>query len=173
MSLFLVLWHGQRGRLSGVVELYYPICKLRCPCFLCPPKKQYFSMKKYIINHFHIQGNYIVGSRIDIRPHAEQSPQHGPHPEPYPDTVEDIAPVETSFFCTTRFTPDIIEKNIRQAIELASSKADACRRLMALETQGYIVLSNVGDERKAELINPFAMPKYTLTGQDFRQARNR
>ena len=44
---------------------------------------------------------------------------------------------------------------------------------MALETQGYIVLSNVGDERKAELINPFAMPKYTLTGQDFRQARNR
>ena len=72
-----------------------------------------------------------------------------------------------------RFTTDIIEKNIRQAIELATSKADACRRIMALEPLGYLVLSNVTDERKAELINPFAMPKFTLSGQDFRQARNR
>ena len=130
-------------------------------------------MKKYIINHFHIQGNYIVGSRIDIRPYADQGVRPDPYQEPHPTTVEDISPVETSFFCTTRFTPDIIEKNIRQAISLASSKADACRRVMALEPLGYVVLSNVTDERKAELINPFAMPKYTLTGQDFRQARNR
>ena len=43
---------------------------------------------------------------------------------------------------------------------------------MALEPLGYVVLSNVTDERKAELINPFAMPKYTLTGEDFRKARN-
>ena len=87
--------------------------------------------------------------------------------------AEDITPVDTSFFCTTRFTSDVIEKNLRQAITLASSKADACRRVMALEPLGYVVLSNVTDERKAELVNPFAMPKYTLTGQDFRQARNR
>ncbi len=87
--------------------------------------------------------------------------------------TEDITPVDTSFFCTTRFTSDVIEKNLRQAITLASSKADACRRVMALEPLGYVVLSNVTDERKAELVNPFAMPKYTLTGQDFRQARNR
>lgn len=88
------------------------------------------------------------------------------------ERVEDIQAVDTSFFCTRQFTPDIIEKNIRQAIELASSKADACRRIMALETQGYVLLSNVKDERKAELINPFAMPKFTLTGEDFRKARN-
>ena len=87
--------------------------------------------------------------------------------------VEDVTPVDTSFFCTQQFTSDIIEKNLRNAIESASSKADACRRIMALEPLGYVLLSNVTDERKAELVNPFAMPKYRLTGQDFRQARNR
>jgi len=95
------------------------------------------------------------------------------HMERKEQPAEDIQPIDTSFFCTDRFTPDIIEKNIRQAVELASSKADACRRLMALETQGYLVLSNVKDERKAELVNPFVMPKYTLTGEDFKKARNR
>ena len=86
--------------------------------------------------------------------------------------AEDITPVDTSFFCTTRFTSDVIEKNLRQAITLASSKADACRRIMALEPLGYVLLSNVTDERKAELVNPFAMPKYRLTGEDFKKARN-
>ena len=87
--------------------------------------------------------------------------------------AEDITPVDTSFFCTTRFTSDIIEKNLRQAIESASSKADACRRVMDLEPLGYVVLSNVTDERKAELINPFASPKFILCGDDFTKARNR
>lgn len=86
---------------------------------------------------------------------------------------EDITPVDTSFFCTTRFTSNIIEKNLRQAIESASSKADACRRIMALDTQGYILISNVGDDCKAKLINPFAAPKFTFCGDDFTKARNR
>jgi len=86
---------------------------------------------------------------------------------------EDIEQVNTSFFCTERFTADIIEKNIRQAINLASSKADACRRIMALETCGYILLSNVNDARKAELINPFAAPKYIFTEDDFSNARRK
>lgn len=124
-------------------------------------------MKQYIIYHFHIHGNYIVGSHIDHR-----SSNSTPHPEAEQVTAEDIEPTDTSFFCTQRFTPDIIEKNLRQAIHLASSKADACRRVMALEPLGYVVLSNVTDERKAELINPFARPKYTLTGEDFKKARN-
>ena len=79
---------------------------------------------------------------------------------------------DTSFF-TSRFPEDTVRKNIREAIDFASSKADACRRIMALETQGYIILSNVGDDRKAELINPYAQPKFTLTGEDFKKARNR
>ena len=87
--------------------------------------------------------------------------------------TEEVQPIDTSFFCSERFTPESIEKNLREAIAQASSKADACRRVMALEPQGYILLSNVKDDRKAELINPFAVPKFTLTGQDFRQARNR
>lgn len=87
------------------------------------------------------------------------------------EPIEDIHPVDTSFFCTDRFTPDIIEKNLRQAIESASSKADACRRILALETQGYILLSKEKDERKAQLINPFAMSRFTLHGDDFRKAR--
>lgn len=84
----------------------------------------------------------------------------------------DIDPINTSFFYTERFTSDIIEKNLRQAINIACSKADACRRIMALETCGYIVLSNVNDARKAELVNPFAAPKYVFTGDDFKKARN-
>lgn len=86
--------------------------------------------------------------------------------------AEDITPVDTSFFCTQHFSEDIIEKNLRQAIQLANSKADACRRIMALEPLGYLLLSNVTDERKAELINPFAAPKYIFKGEDFRKARN-
>ena len=92
--------------------------------------------------------------------------------QPQNEHAVDVQPIDTSFFCDKRFAQDVIEKNIRQAIDMASSKADACRRLMALETQGYIMLSNVKDERKAELINPFAAPKFTLNGEDFRKARN-
>ena len=87
--------------------------------------------------------------------------------------TEDVTPVDTSFFCTNRFSSDIIEKNLRTAIESASSKADACRRIMALDTQGYILISNVGDDCKAKLINPFAAPKFTFCGDDFTKARNR
>lgn len=86
--------------------------------------------------------------------------------------AEDVRPIDTSFFCTQQYTEDIIEKNLRQAISLASSKADACRRIMALEPLGYVTLSNVTDERKAELVNPFAMPRFRLSGEDFRKARN-
>jgi len=101
-----------------------------------------------------------------VRAFMNDSQPQTPKPEP-----EDIEPVDTSFFCTDRYTPDIIEKNIHQAINLASSKADACRRILALETYGYIILSNVNDARKAELINPFAAPKYVFTEDDFINAR--
>ena len=131
-------------------------------------------MKRYVINHFHIHGNYIVGDYIDIHDNPSASfyqRQHTPLEAPN-TSFEDIVPVDTSFFCTNQFSEDIIEKNLRQAISLANSKADACRRIMALEPLGYLTLSNVTDERKAELVNPFAMPRYTLTGEDFKKARN-
>jgi hypothetical protein len=128
-----------------------------------------------VIYYFHFDGNYYAGDHIDIHDNSSVNFYQGRH---FPETatnetcVEDVTPVDTSFFCTQQFTEDIIEKNLRQAIESASSKADACRRIMALEPLGYVLLSNVTDERKAELVNPFAMPKYRLTGEDFKKARN-
>ncbi|MBQ2001879.1 MAG: hypothetical protein II240_01100 [Bacteroidaceae bacterium] len=128
-----------------------------------------------VIYYFHFDGNYYAGDHIDIHDNSSINFYQGRH---FPETatnetcVEDVTPVDTSFFCTQQFTEDIIEKNLRQAIESASSKADACRRIMALEPLGYVLLSNVTDERKAELVNPFAMPKYRLTGEDFKKARN-
>ena len=127
-------------------------------------------MSNIIINHFHISGDYY-----DI--HDNPSVIIG-NEQPVPfsnsnDIIEDVSPIDTSFFCTNRFTSDIIEKNLRHAIESASSKADACRRIMALDTQGYILISNVGDDCKAKLINPFAAPKFTFCGDDFTKARNR
>jgi len=129
-----------------------------------------------VIYYFHFDGNYYAGDHIDIHDNTSVNFYQGENTKEtstHESCVEDVTPVDTSFFCTQQFTEDIIEKNLRQAISLASSKADACRRIMALEPLGYVVLSNVTDERKAELVNPFAMPKYRLTGQDFRQARNR
>lgn len=128
-----------------------------------------------VIYYFHFDGNYYAGDHIDIHDNSSVNFYQGRH---FLETatnetcVEDVTPVDTSFFCTQQFTEDIIEKNLRQAIESASSKADACRRIMALEPLGYVLLSNVTDERKAELVNPFAMPKYRLTGEDFKKARN-
>ena len=131
-------------------------------------------MKRFFINHLHVHGDYIAGDYIDIHDNSNASFYVGQQSAVLTRSVsaEDVVEVDTSFFCTNQFAVDIIEKNLRQAIGLASSKADACRRVMALEPLGYVILSNVTDERKAELVNPFAMPKYTLTGEDFKKARN-
>ena len=125
------------------------------------------------VNNQYNQYNAPVYNGCTFNTTNNYAPQ--PTPEMHqqqPSQPEDIEPVNTSFFCTDKFSADIIEKNLQQAINLAGSKADACRRIMALETYGYIVLSNVNDARKAELINPFATPKYVFTGEDFKKARN-
>ena len=158
----------------SVISLPTWLLSPRCPCFLCPLSHPFNPMRPIIFQvHFH--GNYYAGDHIDIHDNPYCTFYQG---QPFTtntcrsDAFVDISPIDTSFFCTHQFTSDIIEKNLRQAIDLASSKADACRRVMALEPLGYIVLSNVTDERKAELVNPFAMPKYKLTGEDFKKARN-
>jgi hypothetical protein len=131
-------------------------------------------MKRLFINHLHVHGDYIAGDYYDIHDNPNASFNVGQQSAVLTPcaAAEDVAEVDTSFFCTQQFAVDIIEKNLRQAIELASSKADACRRVMALEPLGYVVLSNVTDERKAELVNPFAIPRFRLSGEDFRKARN-
>ena len=127
-------------------------------------------MKRFFINHLHVHGDYI-----DIHDNPNATFHVGQPSAVFTPraSVEEILEVDTSFFCTQQFSEDIIEKNLRQAISLASSKADACRRIMALEPLGYVTLSNVTDERKAELVNPFAMPRFHLSGIDFAKARYR
>ena len=151
--------------------------------FLVPVACAFYVLQKIlnlsmnnVIYYFHFDGNYYAGDHIDIHDNTSVNFYQGENAKDtntHETCVEDVTPVDTSFFCTNRFTSDIIEKNLRQAIESASSKADACRRVMDLEPLGYVVLSNVTDERKAELINPFASPKFILCGDDFTKARNR
>ena len=113
--------------------------------------------------NIYVAGNYIASQTFGTYiAHAEHVHTNQPDDVSEPRIAEDVEFEEvhssdTSFF-TSRFSEDIIRRNIREAIAYASSKADACRRIMALETQGYIILSNVGDDRKAELINPYAQP---------------
>lgn len=92
--------------------------------------------------------------------------QKNNRPEP-----EDIEPIDTSFFGTEKFAIDICEKNLRETIINASSKTEACRNIMTLDTCGYIHIRQYSDARKAELINPYAAPKYVFTEKDFANAR--
>lgn len=121
-------------------------------------------MRPLIINHFHISGNYIAGDFIEIHDNPSASFYQG-HRTPIGETntsVEDVVPVDTSFFGTDRYTADVCEKNLREAIDLASGKADACRRIMMADACGYIHIRQFSDARKAELINPFLLPNTLL-----------
>ncbi len=134
-------------------------------------QNQLKTMENQQYNQYNIgtQNNYyapVTNNYYSQPTTAETHQQSKPDPE-------DIEPMNTSFFCTDKFSADIIEKNLHEAIKLAGSKADACRRIMALETYGYIVLSNVNDARKAELINPFATPRFVFTEDDFSYARRK
>ena len=128
-----------------------------------------------IIIQLHIHGNVFVGDNIDIydNPSAHFNDRQSYQTSSDAKQAEDIEAVDTSFFCTERYDAALCEKNLREAIAQAKSKAEACRKIMLLETCGYIRLSNVSDERKAELVNPFTGGKYEFCGQDFCQARNR
>ena len=88
------------------------------------------------------------------------------------ETADEPA-ADTSFFGTDKYPADICAKNLREAIENAKSKADACRNIMTLDACGYIRIRQLTDAQKAEILNPFAAPKYVFTRQDFAKARNR
>lgn len=127
--------------------------------------------------NIYVAGNFIASQTFGTYiAHAEHVYTNQPDSQTrFAEDIdfEDVSSSSDTSFFTSRFPYETTVKNIREAIDFASSKADACRRIMALETHGYIILSNVGDDRKAELINPYAQPKFTLTGEDFKKARNR
>jgi len=101
-----------------------------------------------------------------VKTFMQDNQPQAPKPEP-----EDIEPVDTSFFGTDKFAADICEKNLRETIINANSKTEACRNIMTLDTCGFIHIRQYTDARKAELINPFAAPKYIFTEKDFGNAR--
>ena len=81
--------------------------------------------------------------------------------------------VDTSFFAAENYSAAICEQKLREAICGAKNKADACRKIMALDAGGYLHLRLLTDAQKAQLVNPFAAQGYVFTGQDFAKARNR
>ena len=48
-----------------------------------------------------------------------------------------------------------------------------CQNIMTLDSCGYIHIRQLTDAQKAELLNPFAAPKYVFSDDDFKKARNR
>ena len=70
-----------------------------------------------VIYYFHFDGNYYAGDHIDIHDNTSVNFYQGENTREttaHETCVEDVTPVDTSFFCTQQFTPDIIEKNLRQ-----------------------------------------------------------
>lgn len=168
MSLLLVCTGG-RGIASSVLTLLVYPYRL---CFLLNAMSRPTFINSNVEYHDNSTEYNIDARGKDIntimRACANNDTPHSTQPEP-----EDVTSIDTSFLGTDRFPADVCEKNLREAIDGASGKADACRRIMLADTCGYIHIRQYTDARKAELINPFAKPKYTFTDDDFCKARSR
>ena len=166
MSLLLHVMAWATG--ISVISLPTWLLDPRCLCFLCPPKFLIKPMRPLIINHFHISGNYIAGDFIEIHDNPSASfyqRQHVPFYTTSTATVEDVVPVDTSFFGTDRYTAEVCEKNLREAIDLASGKADACRRIMMADACGYIHIRQFSDARKSRIDQPFCFSQIHFYGR--------
>lgn len=88
----------------------------------------------------------------------------------------DVPEPDSSFFdLTGKMTYDICRKQLLDNINSASSKADACRKIMSSDTCGYFMLRDKGDGEKAKAINPWVPltnKNYVFKGDDFCKARN-
>jgi len=118
-----------------------------------------------------VAGNYIdIHDNQHCNIYATEPKSEVPSPT---DITADDPAADTSFFGTDKYPADICAKNLREAIENAKSKADACRNIMTLDACGYIHIRQLTDAQKAEILNPFAAPKYVFSDDDFKKARNR
>jgi chaperonin cofactor prefoldin len=129
-----------------------------------------YNVENMVIN---MSGGTLVQHADLVQASGDVKLQNLTAPTPI-STAEDHVPQkdEYSFFGTDKFAAYICVKNLRETIANAKSKADACRNIMTLDTCGYQHIRHLTDARKAELINPFATPKYVFTGEDFKKARN-
>lgn len=154
----------------GIVTCFADI--VYCPtgsCFLCSTMSRPTFINSNVVYHDNSTEYNIDARGKDVDSIIRKCGAE----EAKPNNSEDIEPVDTSFFGTDKFPADVCEKNLREAIEGASGKADACRRIMLADTCGYIHIRQYPDARKAELVNPFAAPKYKFTDDDFCKARSR
>lgn len=134
-------------------------------------QKQLETMNQYNQYNAPVYNGCTIITNNTTNHYAAAQPQAAPAKEAATVEPEDVQPVDTSFFRTDKHTEQICEQQLREALIAAQSKADACKRIMQLDTLGYIALKALTDARKAELINPFAAPRFTFTGDDFRKAR--
>ena len=80
-------------------------------------------MKQYIINQFHIHGNYIAGDLIDIHDNPNSAFYQGKHPS----CAEDVTPIVAHAPCPSLvpnrlaelglYTPEQFETMFREAAE--------------------------------------------------------
>jgi len=87
--------------------------------------------------------------------------------------AEPVDQPDLSIFRTDKFTAEDCEQHLREEIIRAKNKADACKRLLLLDTIGYLALSALTDEEKALRVNTWTRHRFLFTKDDFRKARNK
>ena len=122
------------GMLLRSVESYF-ICASLLPVLLCPPHSDY-SMKKIIINHFHIHGDYItfVGNERSQGSLNDAAVQ--PNDEPAaPDgevAAKDILPIppEGNYTAVRKYIEERVQFDEEfRAFVAEKSRVALCKRL--------------------------------------------
>lgn len=140
-------------------------------------------MKQYIINHFHISGNYIAGDYIDIHDNPSSAFCHGQHIPVSATrfaTAEDVSPVDTKEdvplfkYIHPSLTADEDMRQVHREVQNLVRRfpmADICRylRLMCKEHRVYI---NVKPEAMFEELHRMGMPDETHTGFSYKNFMN-
>ena len=197
MSLLLVSWHGHTGLAEKLSNLL--IYGSRVSVLFMPSNSESISMKRYVINHFYLHGNYIVGDYIDIHDNPSASfyqRQHTPLEAPN-TSVEDIAfddlssnspetivpPVgkesDSGFHstfpyltqkCVQENRADIVEAEMRAACK---GTAEALwRTLWNNENLGYVEVEHIDATTLFRAIEKW-YGKLPYTERNFRGARNK
>ena len=155
MSLLLMCCMGA-GMLLRSVESYF-ICASLLPVLLCPPHSDY-SMKKIIINHFHIHGDYIAFVGNERSQGSLNAAAVQPNDEPAaPDgevAAKDILPIppESNYTAVRKY----IEERKRfdeefRAFVAEKSRVALCKRLsdeFGWTVDHYTLGRNINRNRK-------------------------
>ena len=170
------------GMLLRSVESNF-ICASLLPVLLCPPHSDY-SMKKIIINHFHIHGDYIAFVGNERSQGSLNAAAVQPNDEPAaPDgevAAKDILPIppeeDIPFFkyIHPSITTDEDKRQVHcevQNLVLRFSMADICRYLRQMCKEHRVYL-NVKPEAMFVELHRLGMPDETHTGFSYKNFMN-